>query len=71
MWLYLKVGENDCAARYYDKEGNTTDAEGNIKETKESGDRFNIRDYIFMYLDEMTIPQLEKVLEYIRKIRSD
>ena len=63
--------ENDCGARYYDKEGNITDSDDNIKQTKESRDRFNARDYIFMYLDEMTVPQLESVLEYIRKLKGD
>jgi len=56
---------NDSAVRCYDKEGNVTDMDGNIKQTNESREGFRNRKYILRKLEEMNVEELVEVLEFI------
>jgi len=56
---------NDSPVRCYDKEGNVTDMDGNIKQTKASRENFRNRKYIVRKLEEMNLEDLIEVVEFI------
>ena len=57
---------NDSGVRCYDDEGNVTDMDGNIKQTKVSRDSFSNRKWIFNKLEKMNLEELIEVLEFIK-----
>jgi len=57
---------NDSGVRYYNKEGNVTDLNDNIKQIKLSRELFNNRKYIITRLEKMNLDEIVKVLEFVK-----
>jgi len=57
---------NDSGVRCFDKEGNITDSDGHIKQTKVSRESFSNRKWIIKRLEEMNLEELIEVLEFIK-----
>ena len=67
--LHINFDEiNDHDARYYDKEGNITDINGNIKRYKIQRTMFDNRKYILKKLEKMGLEELEAVLHFINGV---